>query len=60
VALELLKRVPMPNTSSLVNNFLVPDNARADRYDQHVFKVDQVINANHRFFARYATTSARR
>ena len=44
----------MPNTTSLVNNFLVPENARADRYDQHVFKVDQVINANHRFFARYA------
>ena len=54
VALELLKRVPMPNTTGLVNNFLVPDNARADRYDQHVVKVDQVINANHRFFARFA------
>ena len=54
VALELLQRVPMPNTTSLVNNFLVPENARADRYDQHVVKVDQVINGNHRFFARYA------
>ena len=29
----------------------MPDNARADRYDQHVVKVDQVINGNHRFFA---------
>ena len=54
VALQLLQRVPMPNATGLVNNFLVPENARADRYDQHVVKVDQVINGNHRFFARYA------
>jgi outer membrane receptor protein involved in Fe transport len=54
VALQLLQRVPMPNTTGLVNNFLVPENARADRYDQHVVKVDQVINSNHRFFARFA------
>ena len=44
----------MPNTTGLVNNLLVPENARADRYDQHVVKVDQVINGNHRFFARFA------
>ena len=54
VALALLQRVPLPNATGLVNNLLVPDNARADRYDQHVVKVDQVINANHRFFVRYA------
>jgi hypothetical protein len=54
VALSLLQRVPMPNQPGLVNNFTVPENARADRYDQHVVKVDQVLNANHRFFVRYA------
>jgi hypothetical protein len=54
VALALLQRVPLPNASGLTNNLLVPENARADRYDQHVVKVDQVLNANHRFFARFA------
>ena len=54
VALSLLQRVPMPNASGLVNNLLVPENARADRYDQHVAKVDQVLSANHRFFVRFA------
>ena len=54
VALALLQRVPLPNAAGLVNNLLVPENARADRYDQHVVKVDQVINANHRFFVRFA------
>jgi hypothetical protein len=54
VAVALLQRVPLPNTNTLTNNLLVPDNARADKYDQHVLKVDQVINANHRFFARFA------
>jgi hypothetical protein len=54
VALALLQRVPLPNASGLTNNLLVPDNARADRYDQQVLKVDQVINANHRFFVRFA------
>ena len=44
----------MPNASGLVNNLLVPENARADKYDQHVAKVDQVLNANHRFFVRFA------
>ena len=54
VALAMLQRVPLPNAAGLVNNLLVPENARADRYDQHVVKVDQVINANHRFFVRFA------
>jgi hypothetical protein len=54
VAVALLQRVPMPNAPGIVNNLLVPDNARADKYDQHVAKVDQVLNANHRFFVRYA------
>ena len=39
----ILAKVPLPNTSTLVNNLLVPDNARADKYDQHVLKVDQVM-----------------
>jgi hypothetical protein len=52
VALALLKRVPLPNAPGQVNNFLVPENARADKYDQHVAKVDQVLNSRHRFFVR--------
>ncbi len=31
VALALLQRVPLPNAPGLVNNLLVPDNARADQ-----------------------------
>ena len=54
VARALLQRVPLPNAAGLVNNLLVPENARADRYDQHVGKVDQVLNENHRFFVRFA------
>jgi hypothetical protein len=54
VALAILQRVPMPNASGLVNNLLVPENARADKYDQHVAKVDHVLSANHRFFVRFA------
>ena len=54
VALAILQRVPLPNAAALVNNLLVPENARADKYDQHVVKVDQVLNANHRFFVRFA------
>ena len=46
--------------SGQVNNLLVPENARADRYDQHVVKVDQVLNDSHRFFVRFAATSAPR
>jgi hypothetical protein len=54
VALAILQRVPLPNAAGQVNNLLVPENARADRYDQHVAKVDQVLNNNHRFFVRFA------
>ena len=32
----------------------MPENARADKYDQHVLKVDQVIGQNQRFFVRFA------
>ena len=54
VARAILDRVPMPNANALVNNLLVPDNARADKYDQHVLKVDQVMGQSQRFFARFA------
>ena len=54
VALALLQRVPLPNASGLVNNLLVPENARGDRYDQHVAKVDHILSASHRFFVRFA------
>ena len=54
VARNILAKVPLPNTGTLVNNLLVPDNARADKYDQHVLKVDQVMGQSQRFFARFA------
>ena len=54
VGAAILAKVPLPNTGSLVNNLLVPDNARADKYDQHVLKVDQVLGQSQRFFARFA------
>ena len=54
VAQAILGYVPLPNASGQANNFLVPENSRADRYDQHVGKVDQVINDNNRFFVRIA------
>jgi hypothetical protein len=54
VARALLERVPLPNTSSLTNNLLVPDNPRADKYNQHTLKIDQVISSSHRFFVRLA------
>jgi hypothetical protein len=54
VALNLLQRVPLPNTTGQVNNYLAPETSRADKYDQHVAKVDQVLNTNHRFFVRLA------
>jgi hypothetical protein len=54
IALALLQRVPLPNAPGQANNLLVPENARGDKYDQHVGKVDQVINSNHRFFVRIA------
>lgn len=53
VALALLERVPLPNAPGQVNNLLVPENARGDHYDQHVLKVDQVVNQDHRFFVRW-------
>lgn len=53
VAQAILTHVPMPRNSGQVNNFPVPENARADKYNQHAIKVDQIINNNHRFFARF-------
>lgn len=52
VARAILQRVPMPNAPGLTNNLLVPENSRADKYDQHVVKVDQVLSQSQRFFAR--------
>ncbi|MPY87088.1 MAG: TonB-dependent receptor plug domain-containing protein [Luteitalea sp.] len=51
-ALSLLERVPSPNVPGQVDNFLAPETSRGDRYDQHVLKIDQVLSADHRFFAR--------
>ena len=53
VALAILQHVPNARTSGQLNNFPVPENNRADVYDNHVIKVDQTINNNHRFFVRF-------
>jgi hypothetical protein len=54
VARQLLQRVPMPNEPGLANNLRVPDNPRADKYNQHTLKLDHVINSSHRASARIA------
>ena len=54
VARQLLQRVPLPTNSNLANNLLVPDNPRADKYNQHTLKVDQVINSSNRASVRLA------
>ena len=54
VALNLLKYVPLPNAAGQTNNLLVPENNRADVYNNHAVKIDQTINNNHRFFVRFA------
>jgi carboxypeptidase family protein/TonB-dependent receptor-like protein len=54
VALALLQRMPPANAPGQFNNFLVPDNPRADKYNQHTLKLDQVINSSNRFFVRLA------
>ena len=53
VALNILKYVPKPRTAGQLNNFPVPENNRADIYNNHVVKVDQTVNNNHRFFVRF-------
>jgi hypothetical protein len=54
VARQLLQRVPLPNNSNLANNLLVADNPRADKYNQHTLKIDQVINPSNRASVRLA------
>jgi len=54
VAVNLLKYVPMPNAAGQTNNLLVPENNRADVYNNHAVKIDQTINQQHRFFVRFA------
>jgi len=53
VALNILTHVPLPRQPGQVNNFPVPENSRADKYNQHAIKVDQTINNQHRFFVRF-------
>lgn len=54
VAAAILKYVPLPNAAGQTNNLLVPENNRADVYNNHAVKVDQTINQKHRFFVRFA------
>jgi hypothetical protein len=54
VAANLLKYVPLPNAPGQTNNLLVPENNRADVYNNHAVKIDQTISEKHRFFVRFA------
>jgi len=53
VAQAILTHVPLPRSPGQVNNFPVPENARADVYNQHAVKMDQNINNENRFFVRF-------
>jgi hypothetical protein len=53
VALAILQHVPKARSAGQLNNFAVPENNRSDLYNNHIFKVDQNINNNLRFFVRF-------
>ncbi len=53
VALAILQHVPKARSAGQLNNFAVPENNRSDKYDNHVFKVDQNISNNLRAMVRF-------
>ena len=56
VALKLVKYIAAPNVAGTIagaNNMITSPNPRTDAYDQHVIRIDQVINDKHKFFSRY-------
>ncbi len=53
VGLKIASFIPAPNQPGSANNFIAAPNSRSDAYDAHVFRLDQVVNAKHRFFSRF-------
>jgi hypothetical protein len=56
VSAKILNYIPKPNAAGNAQGFfnlISSPNPRTDEYDQFVGRVDQVINAKHRFFSRY-------
>jgi hypothetical protein len=55
-AVKLLTFIPNANTTGTaqgLSNLIVAPNPRTDTYDQHITRLDQVINSKHKFFSRY-------
>jgi hypothetical protein len=56
VAAKLLDYIPKPTTAGNAQGFfnlIASPNTVTDEYDQHIIRIDQVINDKHRFFSRY-------
>lgn len=56
VAAKMLDYIPKPTTAGNAQGFfnlIASPNTVNDEYDQHIVRVDQVLNDKHRFFSRY-------
>jgi hypothetical protein len=53
VGVKIASFIPAPNQPGQANNLVAAPNPRTDAYDAHVFRLDQVISPNHRFFSRF-------
>lgn len=56
VAAKLLDYIPKPTTAGNAQGFfnlIASPNTVTDEYDQHIIRIDQVVNDKHRFFSRY-------
>lgn len=56
VAIKLLDYIPRPNapgTTAGFYNLISTPNPRTDAYDQHIIRIDQMLNDRHKFFSRY-------
>ena len=53
VALEILKYLPLPNQSGLINNYTVSDVALFSR-DLYAIRIDQTLSERQSFFVRYS------
>lgn len=51
--LEFIGKPNVPGTKAGAQNLIVSPNPRTDAYDQHVIRIDQVINSKNKFFSRY-------
>ncbi len=56
VAAKMLDYIPKPTTAGNAQGFfnlIASPNTVTDEYDQHIIRIDQVLNDKHRFFSRY-------